>query len=349
MVKDTLLRIVFIPLLAFTISAVSGIITHALYSTPELIGALLYFIFVSFAIWQGCQWIHLKLRHLHIGNQNPYYKVGFVCLVSGLYGICVSGILGLTWLSISKEDFSWNDLFKFILFSVLAVIVFTLLYEVLYLSKEREQDQRIVSELDQELTRTEMIALRNEMDPHFIFNSLATLSYLIKYNNTKADQFNERLTEVYRYFLKNKEKELIPLADEIQFIRNYFFLLRIRHGDKLKFELPVGLAAMQTYFIVPCALQILVENALKHNSYTAEQPLTITMSREGEYIAVQNARKPKSMIVESTGIGLRNLDAQYQLLCGKGLAKEITDAHFKVLLPLVKKKEQHQASGQVEK
>ena len=336
MVKDTLLRIVFIPLLAFTISYVSGIITYSKYSALELSGASLYFLFVSFSIWQGCQWIHFKLRNLKTGNQNPYYKIGFVCVISGLYGTCISGILGLIWLRISWENFHWDNLLKFILFSVLAVIVFTLLYEVLYLSKERERDLKIVSELDQELTRAEMIALRNEMDPHFIFNSLATLSYLIKHNSTKADQFNEKLVQVYRYFLKNKEKELISLADEILFIKNYFFLLRIRHGNKLQLKLSVDEEAAQSFFIVPCALQILVENALKHNAYTADQPLHLNVVLERDYVAVQNQRRQKE-IVESTKIGLRNLDAQYQLLCGKGIKKEITETHFKVLLPLVVK------------
>src|SRR5690349_14759586 len=185
MIKDTLLRLVFIPLLAFIISFVSGLITYSQYSAFELVAAFIYFLIVSFSIWQGCQWIHLKLRRLQLPGQNPFYKVGFVCTVSGLYGVCVSGILGLTWLRIANEIFSWDNLIKFIFFSVLAVIVFTLLYEVLYLSKERERDTQLVLELDHELTRTEMIALRNEMDPHFVFNSLATLSYLIKHNSLK--------------------------------------------------------------------------------------------------------------------------------------------------------------------
>jgi sensor histidine kinase YesM len=119
------------------------------------------------------------MRQFYTIGQNPFSKIASVCIISGLYGAAVAGMFCLTWLRISKEEFSWSTVVEFIIFSVLAVIVFTLVYEVLYLSKERERDTQMVVQLDKELTRAEMMALRNELDPHFIFNSLTALSYLI--------------------------------------------------------------------------------------------------------------------------------------------------------------------------
>ena len=110
------MRMVLTPLLGIIISYVSGIITYSKYTTLEIAGSLLYFVFVSFSIWKGCQWIHLKLRQFYTVNQNPFLKIAYVCMISGLYGIAVSGMLGLIWMRFSKESFRWNSLIALILF-----------------------------------------------------------------------------------------------------------------------------------------------------------------------------------------------------------------------------------------
>src|SRR5215218_4704778 len=125
MIKDKLLKTVFTPLLGILISYVSGIISYSRYKSLELIGSLGYFVIVSFCIWKGCQWIHLRLRQFYSVNQNPFLKIANVCMISGLYSIAVSGMLGLTWFRFSREVFDWTTLIEFILFSLLAVIVFT--------------------------------------------------------------------------------------------------------------------------------------------------------------------------------------------------------------------------------
>jgi LytS/YehU family sensor histidine kinase len=158
----------------------------------------------------------------------------------------------------SKEEFRWATINKFVLASVFAVVLFTLVYEILYLSKEREIDNKIVDQLDQELNQAEMIALRNELDPHFIFNSLTALSQLIEHDSSKAIQFNRKLAEVYRYFLINKNKDRVTIENEIEFIRNYIFLLQIRHDNKLHLSIEPGNKDISKMYIIPCALQILV-------------------------------------------------------------------------------------------
>jgi sensor histidine kinase YesM len=336
MIRDKLIRMVFIPLLGIIISYVSGIITYSEYSTIEIIGSLIYFMFISLSIWKGSQWIHLKLRQFYTVDQNPFLKTAYVCMISGLYGIAVSGMLGLTWLRFSKETFSWSPLIQMILFSLLAVIVFTLVYEIVYLSQERERDTKMVVQLDQELTRAEMIALRNELDPHFIFNSLTALSYLISNDTVKADLFNRKLAEVYKYFLINKEKELVSVEKEIDFIRDYFFLLTIRHDNKLKLHLHLGEISVKNFFVVPCALQILVENAIKHNQFTHEQPLHIYVLMDTEYLIVKNNNRLKQARPGTTKIGLKNLGTQYRLLAGKKIIVEESQDNFIVKLPLIR-------------
>jgi len=214
------------------------------------------------------------------------------------------------------------------------VVVFTLVYEILFLSKERELDTKIVDQLDKERTQAELTILKNELDPHFIFNSLNTLSHLITTNPGKAHLFNNRLASVYKYFLINKERELISLQDELEFIHNYMFLLQIRHDDKLSLQTDLKENA-DKIMILPCALQVLVENAIKHNEFTEEKPLLIKISLNGEYLKVSNNTKPKLNSVNSTGIGLKNLSARYRLICHKDIFVEITNNDFVVKLPLI--------------
>jgi Putative regulator of cell autolysis len=336
MIKDTILRFIFIPTLGIVISFVSGIVTYERYDKMEIAGSSLYFIFVSFCIWRGCQWIHLKLRSLYTIEQNPFSKIMSVCAISGLYGSSVAGILCLLWMQFSKEDFHWNPITRFILLSLLAIVLFTLVYEVLYLSRERKLDNKIVAELDHELARAEMTALRNELDPHFIFNSLNTLSHLISNDVVKADLFNNKLAQVYKYFLINKDKELIAANNEIDFIKNYCFLLQIRHDDKLHLVIDLQKETVENILIVPCALQILVENAIKHNQFTEEDPLEIIISMNSEYLSIENSIRQKQVFNDSTRIGLRNLDAQYRMIAKKNIVVENTKNHFIVKLPLIK-------------
>ena len=143
MVKDQSLRLLFIPVLGLVISYVSGMFTYGRYTVAGIIGGMFYFVFVSWCIWRGCQWIHGKLRNLYAANQGVFSKIALVCFASCLYAISISGIFGLGWVRFSQENFSWFVLNKFILLSIFAVIVFTLVYEILYLSKERELDTRI--------------------------------------------------------------------------------------------------------------------------------------------------------------------------------------------------------------
>jgi two-component system, LytTR family, sensor kinase len=334
MIKDLLLRMIFIPVLGIGLPLISGIITYNQYSLFEIIAANCFFILTSFLIWKGCNWIHNKLRPLYRPISNPFSKIGAVCFVSGVYGACTGGLSSLIWLKISRETFSWVDIYKFVAACVAAVIIFTLIYEILFLSKERELDTKIVDQLDKELSQAELQVLSNEMDPHFIFNSLNTLNHLILNQPEQAHRFNNRLAQVYKYFLINKNKELISLQDELEFIEDYFFLLQIRHDNKLQLQTSID-ERSSTVMIPPCSLQILVENAIKHNEFTETNPLLIEVSLNEHYVQVRNNIKPKLYAVNSTGIGLKNLSSRYKLLLKKDITISTSHENFIVKLPLI--------------
>src|SRR5436190_36831 len=335
MIKDALLKVIFVPLLGIGLPIISGIVTYKLYSVPELVAANFFFILTSFAIWAGCNWIHVSLRPLYSPVSKLYLKIATVCFVSALYGGSIGGLSTFIWIKMSRETFNWNGISKFIAVCVAAVILFTLLYEILFLSKEREIDNKIVDQLDKERSQAELQALTNEMDPHFIFNSLNTLNHLIVNRPQQAHLFNNKLAQVYKYFLINKTRELISLKDEMEFIDDYFFLLQIRHDGKLHLHVDLN-EENNKAMIPPCALQVLIENAIKHNEFTEDNPLHIKISMNGHYIRVSNNAKPKPYAINSTGIGLKNLSSRYRIISKKNIEIEKGRDNFTVKLPLIR-------------
>ncbi|MBI1341425.1 MAG: hypothetical protein GC171_00685 [Terrimonas sp.] len=334
MIRDVYLRLIFIPFLGIFIPVFSGLITYSRYSWPELIGANLFFIFISLCIWRGAQWTHMKTRLLFYRGWNPLPKIVSISALTSIYGMCAGGLLGVIWISISREVFTWQSMYKFLFITALAVIVFTLVYEILFLTKEREVDNNIVDQLDQERVFAELESLRNELDPHFIFNSLNTLNHLILKNPEQAFLFNARLAQVYKYFLITRNKQVVLLRDEIEFMKNYFFLLQIRHDDKLKMDIELAEDDSQL-LIPPCALQILVENAIKHNAFTENDPLRLRVFRNGHFIKISNNVRQIKHVINSTGIGLKNLSARYRMLFKRDIKIENSKDIFTVNLPII--------------
>lgn len=336
MIKDVSLRLVFIPLLGVFLPVLAGIIHYKLYSLPELVGANIFFIFISLLIWRGCNWIHGRLRRRNALPLNPFSKMLAVIALSSGYGAIIGGLSAAAWLKLSREPFDRKGIYAFISFCVLAVIVFTLIYEILFLNKERELDNKIVDQLDHERSQAELKALNNEMDPHFIFNSLNTLNHLIINNPLQAHMYNSKLAQVYKYFLINKRRELISIKNELEFIDDYFFLLKLRHDNKLLFETRLETISEGIALIPPCSLQLLVENAIKHNEFSTENPLHIAIEMNGEHLKVTNNIRPKPYVINSTQIGLKNLSSRYKLLCNKDIIVERSKERFTVKLPFIR-------------
>ena len=176
--------------------------------------------------------------------------------------------------------------------------------------------------------------LKSQVNPHFLFNSLNTVSSLIHSDPEKADRFINNLSSVYRYILENSQKDRIPLQSEIELINRYFDLHRVR--DEEKMVLSIDYSDAEIYQILPVSLQILLENAIKHNIATRDNPLKISIYFEDQYIVVKNNLQKKATQMKSTGIGLRNLAERIRLISGKDLIIEETTDSFIVKLPLLK-------------
>lgn len=340
MVKDKLLKLLFIPILGAIIPYLSGIITYERYSLLELSGIQLYFFFMSWSIWSCSAWLHHKIRYWFPLNQNIFIKISTVSLTNSFFGAAIAAVLTIIWYRFSLEIFAWTPYLLCVILSNLAVIIFTLVYEILYLSRERIIDNKIVDQLDRERTVAELANLKNELEPHFIFNSLNTLSYLILFDQKTAHVFNSKLAIIYKYFLINKSREVISLWDELEFIEDYIYLLQLRYDNKISLLHELKNQFGSNFLILPFALQITVENAIKHNEFNEDKPLNIWLDLVGEALVVKNIRCPKPYNPESTGIGLRNLSMRYRLISGKDITIQSTENEFMVQLPLIQKYQQ---------
>ena len=177
--------------------------------------------------------------------------------------------------------------------------------------------------------------LKNQVNPHFLFNSLNTLSSLVKSEVEIAGQFIGRLSLIYRYILDNGSKLRVTLKDEVEFIRDYFYLHQIRNEGKM--NLIIELKDEDYNFeILPVSLQLLIENAIKHNMATPEKPLNISIYTEGQNIVVKNNIQKMATRAVSTKIGLKNLNERVKLITGKEIKVEETASHYLVKVPLLK-------------
>lgn len=197
----------------------------------------------------------------------------------------------------------------------------------------------IETEVEKEKLQTEMMrykyeSLRNQINPHFLFNSFNVLSELVYEDQKLAVKFIHQLSDLYRYVLDVKDKELIPLKDELKFIDAFSFLLKIRFENRVEFHIEVN--HTEDEFIVPMALQLLIENCIKHNEATSNNPLIIRVTREVDCIKVSNNLQPKQTEESSTKIGLHNLKERYAFFDTKEIIVKETENEYSVCIPILK-------------
>ena len=199
------------------------------------------------------------------------------------------------------------------------------------------------SAMTKETTKQEIVAktetakfesLKNQLDPHFLFNSLNVLTSLIGENPDQAERFTTKLSKVYRYVLEQRNKDLVPIEEELKFAKTYMELLGMRFEDAVKFNIPDTIDNNELK-IVPLSLQLLLENAVKHNVVSTSKPLTISIYQEDNYLIIENNINPKEAIGKSTKVGLQNIADRYGLITKKGVRIENNNKTFKVSLPLL--------------
>ncbi|HEY0896735.1 MAG TPA: histidine kinase [Sphingobacteriaceae bacterium] len=212
--------------------------------------------------------------------------------------------------------------------------VFIFLFQKGMFMKQKAAEKAHQTELLQkDFNQFRLQALKNQVNPHFLFNSLSVLSSLVHRDAALAEQFVVRLSQAYTYILSQKEAGLVPLDEEMRFLRSYFFLLKIRFGEKLQLETDVP--DTNGGMVPPLILQLLLENAVKHNKMSAHQPLKVSIRRRGDRLIVENNISRRDSKEESTGLGLENIRKRYGMITDAEVTITQTDARFSVVIPVL--------------
>jgi sensor histidine kinase YesM len=266
----------------------------------------------------------------------PVQSVTFAFLISLIYSTLVIFFTNWFWYvnihNIPWERFwSWGKtliLWEYIIIYIIASIQ----YSRSFLREWRN------SAIEKEKLKNQALALQyetlsNQVNPHFLFNSLNVLLSLIDRDVESAKTFTTQLSAFYRQLLALKDKQLIPVDDEIEIMRNYLNLQQIRFGNSL--EVNINILPGNSHLIIPLTLQLLVENAFKHNALSQENPMQLSINQTDNRLIVRNNLQRKKQIPGNSQIGLKNLNERYLFLTGKNIEINITQGHFEVQIPLI--------------
>jgi len=238
----------------------------------------------------------------------------------------IKGDTIVNFLSNQYLSYYWSGL-------LISIVVTSIFYGVYYYKQKKEsqvQQQKIIAKT----ASAQFDALKNQLDPHFLFNSLNVLTSLIEENPPAATKFTTSLSKVYRYVLEQKNKELVTVEEELKFAQLYMSLLKMRFEDSIQFTAPENVSNPEAK-VVPLSLQLLLENAVKHNQVTPSKKLHITIFEKNGNLVVQNNLQPKNVLRESSGVGLQNIYQRYGLLTKRQVMVEKSKTEFIVTIPML--------------
>ncbi len=329
-IKDRTARIIGIPLVAFVMHLVFSKTQNpdAGFSTGFFIAFL-----HTFTYWEGLRQIWMRLQ-----ARMPHYSQTGQRIIYLTISVLIFGMLATAAIEFAgKLIFGWPCTFQMMARGYLIGLVPTILVIMAYESvcffhswKEKVQEAEA-------LARTQLVsqleALKSQLDPHFLFNSLNALASLID-DNEPAQQYLSRLADVYRYVLLSKDKDTVSLKEEMEFVDSFLYLakVRFRQGLEVKKSIPEELLSRK---VAPLGIQLLVENALKHNAITQNQPLQIEIFADGDYIRVKNEIRPRAHLEYSSRLGLKNILERYKILSNKPVEIMNDQIQFEVGLPLL--------------
>lgn len=298
---------------------------------------VLYVGFIWVILWKGNEWVsHFPDRYI------SWLERPFARLIVGLSSHIVFTLIAITSIQICF-DYVMTDtvvainLEEIIEYSIPSVVITLIILTVMTAIKFFYSWRNLAvrhEKLKTEALASRFAVLKNQVNPHFLFNSLNVLTGLVYKDADLSAKFINKLAEVYRYVLDVQDKELVPLTEELDFVKSFVFLQKIRFGKFLKVALDIS--NIKDIFIAPLTLQMLIENAIKHNIISEEFPLDITIRIQKDFIVVKNPLQLKSTISDKQGIGLNNIINRYKYLTDTPVEIIQEENTFIVKIPLVR-------------
>jgi sensor histidine kinase YesM len=296
---------------------------------------------ITAAIWLGNRYIMIWARSRYPYFEDVKKRLWVQSLVMFVYTIVANNILGyvLDVCGLKQgHQYDGYDLFTVITNSNVAAIFCSLtvvaIYESIYFMNELRKSVEEKEMLKRESLKAELNALKTQVNPHFLFNNLNTLSSVIPEDPKLAVDFVQQLSKLYRHILEVKDEQSILLKDELDVMKAYAFLLQTRFGRNLDVVINIPEEKLNKR-IVPLSLQILMENAIKHNIVSSDKPLKIEVAALNGKLVVSNNLQKKNQVNESTGIGLTNIRNRYKLLGNGEVEVKESGSDFTVSIPLI--------------
>lgn len=312
----------------------------------DMRGIAFQVLFVGFAmlVWECSARLYVFTGKILPAKYSFSQKSLYAGIILVIFGFISSVIFGNLYFIMDTRIFNktyyWNN-FEYFDFDLNAAgFLFYLLILgingfIIYIGHLKEAE--IYSEkLKKENIQAQYEALKNQIDPHFFFNSLSVLTALVYKDAELAADYITKLSKLYRYILDRRDNLIVSLQDELEFLEIYLYLQNIRYDGSIKFFNTLPQASLQNAGILPNTLQMLAENAVKHNKFSNEMPLNIYLFEENEYFVIRNNHNKKSLIEPSLGIGLDNITKRYKLVCNENIIIEDLDDSFTVKFPFLR-------------
>ncbi|WP_324068709.1 MAG: 2TM domain-containing protein [Flavobacterium sp.] len=236
----------------------------------------------------------------------------------------------------SFDAFLQNETLANYLVTIIITFFVTLAFHAFYFYKAYQENKVKEQKIIAGNASAQFESLKNQIDPHFLFNSLNVLSSLIEENPESAQKFSTSLSKVYRYVLEQKDKELVSVAEELKFAKTYMNLLKMRFENSITFEIPEGFDNEEAK-VVPLSLQLLLENCIKHNIVSEAKPLHVKITIENNQLVVTNNLQKKEVLSDRKGVGLQNIVNRYAILTKRTVLVEENEKEFKIFLPILTK------------
>ncbi len=252
------------------------------------------------------------------------------------YALCEFVVSVIIFEKQTVEEFWVDQTFKNYLFPLLLTIIISLFFHTVYFYKALQEKKVTEQKIIAGTVSAKFAALKNQLDPHFLFNSLNVLTSLIEENPKMAQKFTTSLSKVYRYVLEQKDKDLVTVDEELKFAKTYMTLVQLRFEDSITTEIPLQSSNPEAR-VVPLSLQILLENTIKHNVVMPQRPLHIKIYEKDGFLIVENNLQPKEVIKQSSGVGLGNIQQRYALLTKRKFSVFKTEKAFIAELPILTK------------
>jgi len=334
-------RATFIMLLVFVVLIVIRLLSGDVIGFNEgLAWQFFYTMLYGYTLYYSNAVIFIKLDDIYQTDRFSRNRIVIGFALSFIVSVIVIFLLRIVEDVViegnSIQQFLANEKPSNYIISIIITFVVTLGIHAIYFYKAYQENKVKEQKIIAGTASAQFESLKNQIDPHFLFNSLNVLSSLIEENPESAQKFTTSLSKVYRYVLEQKDKELVSVAEELKFAKTYMNLLKMRFENSITFEIPEGFENEEAK-VVPLSLQLLLENCIKHNVVSEAKPLHVKISIENNQLVVTNNLQKKEVLSDRKGVGLENIVNRYRILTNRKVIVEENEKEFKISIPILTK------------